>query len=228
MDTSSLLYGGVATVVIGLALLYIALVLWSPPPIVTHDSEKKYRTHLTSKGPLPLTPLSDPSNVDLTVIIPAYNETERLPTMMEAAVKHLSSKALRHRTYEIIIVDDGSTDTTVGTSLKLTKKYAGCDIKVVSLEKNLGKGGAVRHGMLYGGGKRLLMVDADGASRFEDLEGLWKAMDGLQSKDEEKPAIAIGSRAHLVRSEAVVKVCTFMSIRPEVKQSSSDLSSVIS
>lgn len=69
----------------------------------------------------------------------------------------------------------------------------------------MGKGGAVRHGMLYGRGERLLMVDADGASRFEDLELLWKAMDALAPDNE--PAVAVGSRAHLVKTEAVVKVC---------------------
>ncbi|KAK0453959.1 hypothetical protein EV421DRAFT_1767517 [Armillaria borealis] len=44
-----------------------------------------------------------------------------------------------------------------------------CDIRVVTLENNLGKGGAVHHGMLC-------VVDADGASRFDDLEFLWRTM----------------------------------------------------
>ncbi|RPD81496.1 hypothetical protein L226DRAFT_139549 [Lentinus tigrinus ALCF2SS1-7] len=43
------------------------------------------------------------------------------------------------------------------------------------------KGGAVRHGILHGRGRRLLMVDADGASRIEDLELLCKAMDEISS-----------------------------------------------
>lgn len=59
--------------------------------------------------------------------------------------------------------------------------------------------------MLHARGQRLLMVDADGASRFEDLEGLWKAMDALTPKN--APAVVVGSRAHLVGTEAVVKVC---------------------
>ena len=49
------------------------------------------------------------------------------------------------------------------------------------------------------------MVDADGASRFEDLELLWKALDEL-STDKDAASIAVGSRAHLVKTEAVVKV----------------------
>ena len=48
------------------------------------------------------------------------------------------------------------------------------------------------------------MVDADGASRFEDLEELWKAMDKLAPDGE--AAVVVGSRAHLVKTDAVVKV----------------------
>lgn len=142
--------------------------------------------------------------MDLTVVIPAYNETARLPSMLTSTINHLST--IPKRTYEIIIVDDGSSDGTADLALKLAGSYSDSDIRVVSLVKNLGKGGAVRHGMLHGRGRRLLMVDADGASRFEDLELLWKAMDETTSGD--GPAVAIGSRAHLVKTEAVVKVCT--------------------
>ncbi|TFK71680.1 Alg5-prov protein [Pluteus cervinus] len=188
-----------------LSTIYTLLVLWSPPPIITHDSEKKYRSHGSPKKPLPLTPLSNPARVDLTVVIPAFNEIERLPIMMDATIAHLTSTPIKKRTFEIIIVDDGSTDGTSAASLKIAGRYPKCDIRVVTLEKNLGKGGAVRHGMLYGGGRRLLMVDADGASKFEDLEDLWKAMDGLSPIGSGVPAISVGSRAHLVKTEAVVK-----------------------
>lgn len=125
--------------------------------------------------------------------------------MMDSTIKHLTSPALRgKRTFEILIVDDGSSDNTSEAALKLASKYPKCEIKVVTLEKNIGKGGAVRHGMLHASGERLLMADADGASRIEDLEGLWKAMDVLSPNNE--AAMVIGSRAHLVKSEAVVKV----------------------
>lgn len=123
--------------------------------------------------------------------------------MLESTIKHLTSLK-GGRTFEIIIVDDGSSDDTSVASLKLASKYPRNDIRVVTLEKNIGKGGAVRHGMLYGGGERLLMVDADDASRFEDLEGLWKAMDKIAPNN--APGVVVGSRAHLVKSEAVVKV----------------------
>jgi len=100
-------------------------------------------------------------------------------------------------------VDDGSTDGTSEKALELAARYKDCDIKVVTLENNTGKGGAVRHGMMHAAGERLLMVDADGASQFQDLELLWKAMDEIAPKG--APAVVVGSRAHLVKSEAVVK-----------------------
>ncbi|KIY44756.1 glycosyltransferase family 2 protein [Fistulina hepatica ATCC 64428] len=160
-----------------------------------------YRSTKSPKKPLPLSHISEPSTVDLTVVIPAYNETERLPLMLAQAIEHLRTAA-KH-SFQVLIVDDGSTDETTMTSLKLAKQYSDCDIRVVTLEHNLGKGGAVRHGMLHASGERLLMVDADGASRFPDLELLWSAMDEIGPNN--APAIAIGSRAHLVKTEAVVK-----------------------
>lgn len=184
--------------------LYLALMFWSPPPIITHDSEKRYRSHKSPSTPQALTSIHDHSTVDLTVVVPAFNEKDRLPIMMEETVTHLESLSPK-RSYEILVVDDGSSDDTSHVALKLGAKYPKSDIRVVTLEKNIGKGGAVRHGMLYGGGERLLMVDADGASKFSDLEKLWKTMDEIAPN--KKPGVVVGSRAHLVKSEAVVKVC---------------------
>ncbi|KAL0574309.1 dolichyl-phosphate beta-glucosyltransferase [Marasmius crinis-equi] len=202
MDNVSPLYGAVAATALSFISLYVALIVWSPSPIITRESEKKYLSHASPKTPRPLTRLEDPSKVDLTVVIPAYNETERLPVMLASTIDYLTSLK-KKKTFEIVIVDDGSSDDTSGASLKLAGKYPKCDIRVVTLEKNLGKGGAVRHGMLFSGGERLLMVDADGASRFDDLDGLWKAMDKIAPGG--APGVAVGSRAHLVKTEAVVK-----------------------
>jgi len=88
--------------------------------------------------------------------------------------------------------------------LNFGTRYPKSDIRVVILEHNVGMGGAVRHGMLYSEGERLLMVDTDGPSKFSDLEDLWKTIAPNQK------AGVVGSRAHLVKSEAVVKVvCSF-------------------
>lgn len=130
--------------------------------------------------------------------------------------------------WEIIIVSDGSTDKTVGTSLSFTRDHqlslhpkgrAGPwtphsrpgvhippgTIRVVTLEQNRGKGGAVTHGMRHVRGQYVMFADADGASKFDDLGKLLSACQEVE--DSKKGAVAVGSRAHLVDSEAVVKVC---------------------
>ena len=196
-----------------LAQAYTLLVLLSPSAIVPAPSEKTYRTSRSPSKRLPLPSIHDPASVDLTVVIPAYNETERLPSMFSSTLAHLEAMrtAEASRTYEVLVVDDGSSDGTAELALKLGLEYPESEVRVVALEKNVGKGGAVRHGMLHGRGRRLLMVDADGASRFEDLELLWKAMDEIAPKEE--AAVVVGSRAHLVKTEAVVKVCCTRSHR---------------
>lgn len=124
--------------------------------------------------------------------------------MLDSTIAHLVTK--HGRTCEILVIDDGSRDKTVEVALDISKKQKTYEIRVVKLDKNVGKGGAVRHGFLHGRGKRLLMVDADGASQFSDLESLWNEMDKIEK---EGNGIAVGSRAHLVTTEAVVKVCKF-------------------
>lgn len=168
-------------------------------------SEQRYRCAASPSEPKDLPRLEETkAEVDLSIVIPAYNEVPRLPSMLKQAVEHLSSHYSRGRTVEIIVVDDGSSDGTSDMVLGLAKEYKEFDIRVVTLEENLGKGGAVRHGMLHARGARLLMVDADGASQFEDVDKLWVEMDRLTEKSE--AAVVIGSRAHLVKTDAVVKV----------------------
>ena len=143
---------------------------------------------------------SNRKSVRLSIIIPAFNETLRLPAMMNEAISYLSDRRNQEPKFdwEIIVVDDHSSDATfdLGTSFntEATPVYA------IRLRKNSGKGGAVRVGVLHAMGDQILMVDADGATRFSDLENLEKAYDPSTGVD-----VVFGSRHKLEHSEAVQK-----------------------
>jgi dolichyl-phosphate beta-glucosyltransferase len=162
----------------------------------------------------------------MSVVVPAYNEEDRLEIMLEEAVSFLDTEygriagQVKNKAngkpgkkqvggiggYEILIVNDGSKDKTVDIALAFSRKYNLHDIlRVCTLKHNRGKGGAVTHGFRHVRGAYAIFVDADGASKFEDLAKLVKGCHEVADKSGR--AIAVGSRAHLVGSEAVVKVC---------------------
>jgi dolichyl-phosphate beta-glucosyltransferase len=106
--------------------------------------------------------------------------------------------------YEIIIVNDGSRDKTVDVALDFSRRHGLHDIlRVVNLEKNRGKGGAVTHGFRHVRGQYVVFADADGASKFSDLGRLVEGCEDVV--DASNRGVAIGSRGHLVGSEAVVQ-----------------------
>ncbi|KAG8854880.1 dolichyl-phosphate beta-glucosyltransferase [Tulasnella sp. 330] len=185
-------------------LLYLALIFLSPPATLkSSPTELVYRCAKDSSTTFPLPEITAAPKVSLSVIVPAFNETLRLKPMLTAAITHLSSlPASSKRTFEIIVVDDCSKDATTSTALEFAKQNPKIDIRVVTFARNRGKGGAVQHGVLHCRGERVLMVDADGASKFSDLEKLWVCLDEVESGEH---GVAVGSRAHMVNSEAVVK-----------------------
>ncbi|XP_017273449.1 dolichyl-phosphate beta-glucosyltransferase [Kryptolebias marmoratus] len=166
--------------------------------LTRHDKEKYF---LTASGEKQLFPsLLDPSSRDLSVVIPAYNEELRMPVMLDEAMEFLEKrqKQTPSFTYEVIVVDDGSKDKTTEVALRYTKKYGAEKVRVLTLVKNRGKGGAVRMGTLSSRGKLILMADADGATRFSDIEKVEAGLKNL-SLGPENLAISCGSRAHLER-----------------------------
>ncbi|KAF9188610.1 dolichyl-phosphate beta-glucosyltransferase [Haplosporangium sp. Z 767] len=160
----------------------------------------KYRAQLT---PLTRTDEGVPTKT-LTLVIPAYNEAERLPIMLTETLDFLKTRAHKDSsfTYEILILDDGSQDGTVRVALEMAQQQDIKDIRVLSFEKNRGKGGAVIQGMQYTRGEYILMVDADGATRFSDLDELELKLKAVEC---DGLGVAVGSRAHLVKTDAVVK-----------------------
>ncbi|GKZ36694.1 dolichyl-phosphate beta-glucosyltransferase [Aspergillus brasiliensis] len=266
-------------------LFYITLYTVAPVPRKPFPEEKKYRTLLKDGSvtePLQLPCWQDALNAQkrpgrvldhtsmeeaelfMSLVVPAYNEEDRLGGMLEEAVDYLekvygtvtnsangaepttAEKAVRQRKqanghsngsathrpvhdnkgWEIILVSDGSKDKTEEIAFTFArdhqlsmhpKGYAGPwtpgthegvrippgTIRVVSLTENRGKGGAVTHGMRHVRGQYIVFADADGASKFEDLGKLVAACQ--ETEDAKGRGVAVGSRAHMVGSEAVVK-----------------------
>lgn len=193
LDLVFLLQCGVTVLVFLLLLLCLSVRLTtSPYPYIeTFDQEKYYKTCLSGSVSKQFPSLSDPATVNLSVIVPAYNEELRLPKMLDECLEFLNK---RSSSYEVIIVDDGSSDKTSETALKYTETWGSDKVRVLTLAKNRGKGGAVRMGMLRARGDNLLFADADGATTFSDLDKVERLLEEI-SKEEE--GVVCGSRAHL-------------------------------
>ena len=120
---------------------------------------------------------------DLSIVIPAYNEQGRLEPTLRAYLGYCHE---RHRSVEVIVVDDGSTDGTTPLIERLTAAFP--ELRLIRLAQNQGKGYAVRSGIVNARGRRILFADADGATPIEEIERLDAALDAGAD-------LAIGSRA---------------------------------
>ena len=106
-----------------------------------------------------------------SVVIPAYNEAARLPTYLKEVLAYFEG---RDESYEVIVVDDGSRD---GTADRVREVAAGRDgVTVHALDRNRGKGHAVRAGMARAAGALRLMADADGATPIVEVARLEAAV----------------------------------------------------
>ncbi|HSP51405.1 MAG TPA: dolichyl-phosphate beta-glucosyltransferase [Cryobacterium sp.] len=131
-----------------------------------------YRTWVTEKATV--RPL-------ISVVIPAYNEEWRILPTIGAIATHMCS---RGEPWELIIADDGSTDTTV--SLLEDLRFPNMTVLVAA--RNAGKGDAVRRGMLAARGDFILFADADQSTPIEQFDRL---LDKIHSGCD----VVVGSRA---------------------------------
>ena len=123
-----------------------------------------------------------PGIVRLSVIVPAYNEEAQIPSTISSLRRGLASFVLRSE-LEIVVVDDGSFDGTATAA-----RSAGADL-VVRHDVNLGKGAAVRTGVLAANGRSIVFTDADLSYSPEQIPALVKLL-------EEGWDVVVGSRRH--------------------------------
>lgn len=127
----------------------------------------------------------------LSLVIPAYNESQRLPRFLESVRTYLVDRY--PRCHEVIVVDDGSVDATRDVVQEASLQWP--QLRLIAHSENQGKGAAVKTGMLAAEGDILLFADADGATSITEEARLRPAIDsGVH--------IAVGSR--LVDAAGVV------------------------
>lgn len=120
----------------------------------------------------------------ISVVVPAYNEANRIPPSLDRIVRYMQE---RHSDYEIIVVDDGSTD---GTGAGVRRQFeSNARVAVIDYGGNRGKGYAVRQGMSRATGDLVVFSDADLSTPIEEIEKMLPLVE--QGYD-----IVIGSRAH--------------------------------
>ncbi|MGW3651006.1 glycosyltransferase [Streptomyces sp. NPDC000878] len=129
-------------------------------------------------------PTRTTATLGLTVVVPAYNEEARLGPTLAAITGHLRENEGRWGDWEVVVVDDGSTDGTRDLVTALTDPR----VHLVTSPRNRGKGHALRLGVAASRGTRVLVTDADLAAPIAELEVLDKALT-------EGHAAAIGSRS---------------------------------
>lgn len=101
--------------------------------------------------------------MNISVVIPAYNESKRIRSTLEKVENFLKKK---NWDYEIIVVDDGSKDNTAD----IVRSFINNRIKLLKNKKNMGKGFTVKHGVLKAKKDYILFSDADLSTPIEELE----------------------------------------------------------
>jgi dolichyl-phosphate beta-glucosyltransferase len=126
---------------------------------------------------------------DLSIVVPAYNEESRIEPTIRDMVGYCRGAG---RSFELILVDDGSRDGTSTVGRRLAEEFP--ELRLIRLAANHGKGYAVRAGVVNAVGRAVLFADADGATPINEIERLETALEAGAD-------VAVGSRA--LRAEGV-------------------------
>ncbi len=117
------------------------------------------------QGSSPHPESAPPLGEELSIVIPAYNEAGRIGRSLERIFKHCDP---RFKKYEVLVIDDGSTDETI----QVVERFANPALRCLKNEKNRGKGFSVRRGMQAARYDPVLFTDADLSTPIEETENL--------------------------------------------------------
>lgn len=120
----------------------------------------------------------------LSIVIPAFDEEQRIAPTLEAILAHVRRASFR---VEILVVDDGSTDRTFALSGEILSGVPGA--RVLTNGTNRGKGYSIRHGVAEARGTLVLVSDADLSTPIEEMDALLRHLGTIGH------GIVIGSRA---------------------------------
>jgi dolichyl-phosphate beta-glucosyltransferase len=126
--------------------------------------------------------------VELSLVIPAYNEQDLIISTLEELIQFLETRIPK---FEILVVDDGSQDKT--TEIVQQYSLGQPRVRLLAQHSNLGKGCAIQRGVLESKGKYIIFVDADLPYNLDAIDSILAALSGDHD-------LAIGSR-HLEGSE---------------------------
>jgi dolichyl-phosphate beta-glucosyltransferase len=124
---------------------------------------------------------------ELSIVVPAYNEAGRLGMSLRSILDYLRDA---ERDAEVVVVDDGSGDTTA----EVAQGFAGEGVRLLRLPVNRGKGAALRQGVLASRGRKVLLSDADLSTPIAELERLERHLADPPGA-EEGAELVLGSRA---------------------------------
>jgi len=115
---------------------------------------------------------NDDIKVGISVVVPLYNERESLPELVNAIRESLLPIGM---SFEIIFVDDGSTDGSIETLMNLKKSIP--EMRIIQFQKNHGKSAALSTGFAHVRGEFVVTIDADLQDDPKEIPGLLKKLD---------------------------------------------------
>lgn len=136
----------------------------------------------------------------LSVIMPAYNESEHLFNTIEQVVGVLDNGGFNH---EVIVVNDGSDDDTWAKTLSIAERYS--TVKPCGYKRNMGKGYALKHGLEYVQGDLVLFLDGDSDLTPSQIPQF------IEHMDRNGADVVIGSKRHPLSKVEMSDIRRFLS-----------------